>query len=301
MVGQYYYDNDDGRRWPRVAMVSAAALLIAGAGFWVMTKDDAGGPGARSLAQPSSTAPSVRAPTTAGSAAPVAPRAEPATAGAATTVPGRAAGPGPTATPTTTGVAPAVQIAAGPVPGAGYPTSADGTPLPVIVTYDTDVITITGFVPSEAAKERLGTLAVANSKTDARLQNQLVVNPSVPIGVGVRVIELDSVRFPEGSSEILPAHATELERVAAVMAALPNVSVLVIGHADQRGDAAANFAVSAERAAAVVDFLTYLGVSPTRLSSRAVGEADLLTLGDDDTALALNRRTEFILYGVLAE
>lgn len=302
MVGQYYDDIDDGRRWPRVVMVSAAAVLIAGAGVWVVTNDNAGGPGARSLARPTGAATSVPAPTTAGSA-PEAARAEPATVapvGAATTVPGPAAGLGPSAAPTT-GDAPAVQVAAGPVAGPGYPTSADGSPLPVIVTYDTDVITITGFVPSEAAKERLGTLAVANSKTDARLQNQLVVNPSVPLGVGVRVIELDSVRFPAGSSEILPAHATELERVAAVMAVLPNVSVLVIGHADQRGEAAANFAISAERAAAVVDFLTYLGVSPTRLSSRAVGEADLLTLGDDDTALALNRRTEFILYGVLAE
>jgi outer membrane protein OmpA-like peptidoglycan-associated protein len=82
---------------------------------------------------------------------------------------------------------------------------------------------------------------------------------------------------------------------------LPNVTVLVIGHADQRGDDESNHAISAERAEAVVDFLTYLGVSPTRLASRAVGEADLLTLADDNTALALNRRTEFVFYGVLVE
>jgi outer membrane protein OmpA-like peptidoglycan-associated protein len=171
----------------------------------------------------------------------------------------------------------------------------------VIVTYDVDTITLTGFVPSQAAKDRLGELAVANSKTDAQLQNDLVINPAVPIGVGVRVIELNSVRFPEGSSEILPEHGTELERVARVMQALPNVTVLVIGHADQRGDEIANYQISAERAEAVVDFLTSVGVSPTRLSSRAVGEADLLTLADDDTALALNRRTEFVFYGLLIE
>jgi outer membrane protein OmpA-like peptidoglycan-associated protein len=171
----------------------------------------------------------------------------------------------------------------------------------VIVTYDVDTITLTGFVPSQAAKDRLADLAIANSKTDAQLENNLVINPAVPIGVGVRVIELNSVRFPQGSSEILPEHATELERVARVMQALPNVTVLVIGHADQRGDEAENFELSAARAEAVVEFLTYYGVSPTRLSSRAVGEADLLTLDDDDTALALNRRTEFIFYGLLIE
>jgi outer membrane protein OmpA-like peptidoglycan-associated protein len=83
------------------------------------------------------------------------------------------------------------------------------------------------------------------------------------------------------------------------MTALPNVTVLVVGHADQRGDDIANYRLSLDRAQAVVDFLVYIGVSPSRLSARAVGEADLLTLEDDDAALELNRRTEFIFYGLL--
>ena len=41
------------------------------------------------------------------------------------------------------------------------------------------------------------------------------------------------------------------------------------------------------------------GVSPSRLSSRAVGDNDLITLNDDAASLALNRRTEFVLYGLL--
>jgi hypothetical protein len=32
-----------------------------------------------------------------------------------------------------------------------------------------------------------------------------------------------------------------------------------------------------------------------------VGEADLLTLNNDDAALALNRRTEFVFYGLLID
>ena len=85
------------------------------------------------------------------------------------------------------------------------------------------------------------------------------------------------------------------------MQALQNISVLVVGHADQRGDDPTNFALSDERARAVVNYLIYLGISPMRLSSRAAGENDLLTIGDDDAALALNRRTEFIFYGLLIE
>ena len=184
----------------------------------------------------------------------------------------------------------------------GYPTSPDGTPLPIVVIFDTDTITIAGQVPSQAAKDRLAGLAVANSKfPDAELVDNTVINPAVPISIGTRVIELNSARFPEGSAEILPEHALELDRVANIMNALPSISVLVIGHADQRGDDQTNFAISDERARAVVNYLLYLGISPTRLASRAAGETDLLTLADDDTALALNRRTEFIFYGLLIE
>ena len=191
-----------------------------------------------------------------------------------------------------------------PVPNGspGYPTSSDGTPLPLLAVFDTETITLSGQVPSEAARERLGALAIANSQfPDAKVVDNMVVNPAVPISVGVRVLELNSARFPTGTAEILPDHARELDRVVTIMNALPNITVLVIGHADQRGDESRNFAISDERARAVVNYLRFLGISPTRLSSRAAGESDLLTLEEDETALALNRRTEFIFYGLLVE
>ena len=184
----------------------------------------------------------------------------------------------------------------------GYPASPDGTPLPLVVIFDVETITISGQIPSEAARDRLAALAKANSQfPDAEVVDNMVINPAVPLSVGVRVIELNSARFPEGTADILPAHALELDRVVAVMKALPNISVVVVGHADQRGDDIRNFAISDERARAVVNYLLYLGISPTRLSSRAAGESDLLTIADDDAALALNRRTEFIFYGLLIE
>lgn len=183
-----------------------------------------------------------------------------------------------------------------------YPSSPDGAPLPLVVVFDTETITISGQVPSQAAKDRLAALAKANSQfPDAEVIDNMVVNTAVPISLGVRVIELNSARFPEGTPDILPDHARELDRVGNIMNALPNISVLVIGHADQRGDDLTNFAISDERARAVVNYLIYLGIAPARLSSRAAGEADLLMLGDDDASLALNRRTEFIFGGLLIE
>ena len=186
---------------------------------------------------------------------------------------------------------------------AGYDALPDGSPVPVVAIFDVGVVTLNGVVPDQAAVDRLGGLALANSRDPAttRLVNNLIVNPAVPTNVGVRVIELTSTRFPEASAEILLLHAAELNRIVAVMNALPNVSVLVVGHADQRGNEAANFAISEARARSVVNYLASQGIDPSRLSSRAVGEADLLSINNDAASLALNRRTEFIVYGLLLE
>ncbi len=185
---------------------------------------------------------------------------------------------------------------------APYDTLPDGTPAPALALYDVSKITLTGAVPDQAAKDRLQVLAIANAKPGQdTVENFLTINPSVPRHVGVRVLELTSVRFPEGSAEVLPPHALELDRVVSIMNALPNLTVLVIGHADQRGDDLANYVISEERADSVVDYFAGQGIDPSRLSSRAVGATDLLTLNNEPAALALNRRTEFVFYGLLLE
>ena len=197
----------------------------------------------------------------------------------------------PTTTPTPT-TAPTADL--------GYPAASDGSPLPVIVTYDTGKVTLTGAVPSDDARARLLGLAQANSQEpDVEVIDNLFVNAAVPASVGVRVIEMNSARFGEGEAQLIAEHTAQFDRVAAVLTALPHVTVLVIGHADQRGDDQRNRELSENRASTVVDYLTYLEIDPTRLSMRGAGESDLLTLEDDGSALALNRRTEFVFYGVL--
>ena len=212
-------------------------------------------------------------------------------ANASTTTGGAPNGSG---TPTTPATSPSV------APGTPYLTQPDGSPQPVVAIFDTSTITLTGALPSQDVATRLEALALANSQTPATIVNNLIINPGVPLTVGVRVIELNSARFPSGSATILPDHAAELSRVVRVMNALPNVSVLVVGHADQVGPNDANYALSVVRAQAVVNYLIFSGVSPSRISSRGVGTTDLLTNAGDDVSLALNRRTEFIFIGLLA-
>jgi outer membrane protein OmpA-like peptidoglycan-associated protein len=311
--GYYYDDDESASRRRRIMMAGAALVVVVGVGaVWQLRAgSNAGAPAAETGTTASENPTEARSSTTATTTTSPAGGTARTRSTATTSTTVKAQEQSATAATTTVAAAPAsiaasgttpTTIAGAPVSDLGYPTSPDGTPLPVVAIFDTETITITGQVPSEQAKIRLAMLAEVNSQfPDAEVVNNVVVNPAVPLSVGVRVIELNSARFPEASADILPPHAAELDRVVTVMNALPNVTVLVVGHADQRGNDTDNFAISDERARAVVNYLRFLGISPTRLSSRAAGSADLLTEGDDTTSLALNRRTEFIFYGLLVE
>ncbi len=184
---------------------------------------------------------------------------------------------------------------------AGYPTLPDGSPVPVEAVYDGATVTLTGLVPSEAASVRLEALAVAGApEPNTVATNLLEINENVPNTVAARVLSLDSVRFPEASAEITAEHAAELDGTVRTMESLANTTLLVIGHADQRGDDLTNLVLSDERADAMVFYLVSQGIDPSRLSSRGVGENDPISTQDNDAALQLNRRTELIFYGLLA-
>ena len=168
--------------------------------------------------------------------------------------------------------------------------------------YDGPTINVVGWVPSQEKFDQLKALALANSTDPTATVNANVqIDPAVPSSIGVRVIEMNSPRFNAGSADVTFEHGAQLDRVANVLNALPNVTVTVVGHADQVGDEAANYALSEARAVSVVRYLVSKGVDPSRLAARAVGEQDLLADDASDASLALNRRTEFIFYGLLAD
>ncbi len=188
-------------------------------------------------------------------------------------------------------------------PGALSPTYSslpEGSPAPILAVFGSDSVTLKGAVPTAAAKGSLQALAIASSRSPVPVNNLLTIDPTVPVGIGVRFADLTSAQFEPDGAVLSGPHALELDRVVALMNALAGVTALVIGHADQIGSDPHSLSLSAARAAAVVNHLVAKGISPSRLSSRALNDNDLLTLNDDAASLALNRRTEFVLYGLLA-
>jgi peptidoglycan-associated lipoprotein len=93
----------------------------------------------------------------------------------------------------------------------------------------------------------------------------------------------DSAILREPSRRVLSQQAAWLERNR-------DATVLIEGHADERGTREYNLALGARRAEAVRSYLVGLGVAPTRIDTISFGEERPAVAGSNEEAWARNRR-----------
>lgn len=82
-----------------------------------------------------------------------------------------------------------------------------------------------------------------------------------------------------------------LEKQAAWLKSNSGVSVVVEGHADERGTREYNLALGERRANASKDYLVALGISPNRVKTISYGKERPVALGSNEAAWAQNRRS----------
>jgi outer membrane protein OmpA-like peptidoglycan-associated protein len=164
-----------------------------------------------------------------------------------------------------------------------------------------DEITLTGAVPSDVAGDRLLALSRVYRLTEAPIVNNMTIDPEAPADGGFRVVEYNSVHFAGDTNTITPEHAQQLDRIVELMNAFPNTRVHVIGNTDQHGAETRNFVISQRRAEAVVDYLVAQGIDPSRLTTQPAGESNPLSTELSPAADALNRRTDYVIFGLLGD
>jgi OmpA-OmpF porin, OOP family len=100
----------------------------------------------------------------------------------------------------------------------------------------------------------------------------------------------DRLLFDTGKATLQPSSQEQLDNIANILKAYPNVHVKIGGYTDNTGDPVANMALSTERAKNVMDALVSAGIDPSRLSSEGYG--DQFPVGDNSTeeGRAKNRR-----------
>ena len=98
--------------------------------------------------------------------------------------------------------------------------------------------------------------------------------------------------FAVNSSTLRSGLYAELDRVAQVLAAYPQTTILVAGHTDSTGSDEYNMKLSQQRADSVKNALVQRGVDPQRISAVGYGEGQ--PVGDNNTEFGRqqNRRVE---------
>jgi uncharacterized protein YidB (DUF937 family) len=110
----------------------------------------------------------------------------------------------------------------------------------------------------------------------------------------VQALNLMRVYFDTGSATITRDSQEILGKAAeAIRAAPADTRIEVGGHTDNTGDAAANMALSRQRADAVVARLAELGVAPGVLTARGYGQEKPIADNATEDGRASNRRIEF--------
>lgn len=101
--------------------------------------------------------------------------------------------------------------------------------------------------------------------------------------------------FEPNRSALKPAATGVLDKVAVALRNVPNADLRIVGHTDSKGSAAANDALSLDRAASARDWLVARGVSPARIAVAGRGSRDALASNDDEAGRAANRRVEILV------
>ncbi|MGM7283441.1 OmpA family protein [Pseudomonas guariconensis] len=111
----------------------------------------------------------------------------------------------------------------------------------------------------------------------------------------VVTIPVDGSYNPDRPNMLLPMTLGPITRVAKTVETDPKTAVLILGHADTSGAAAANQKLSLERAASVSAIFRLSGLQRDRLTLKGMGSVMPRAANDSAEGRALNRRVEMLL------
>ena len=134
------------------------------------------------------------------------------------------------------------------------------------------------------------------AKELAALENAAV--ETVTDGNGLAAIKVtfaSGILFPKNSSDLSADSKSELKKFATAMKDMTDTDLTIYGHTDNTGTAQVNEKVSAQRAAAVAEYLKSCGIAKDRMKTE--GMSFNMPVADNSTekGRAANRRVEIYI------
>jgi len=103
-------------------------------------------------------------------------------------------------------------------------------------------------------------------------------------------LDMDRMYFDSGSATLRPDATEQLDNVAAILQAYPNVDLVIAGYTDDVGAGTQNKDLSKARADSVKDALVSRNISADRISTRGFGEQNAAADNSTEAGRARNRR-----------
>ena len=132
---------------------------------------------------------------------------------------------------------------------------------------------------------------------ESGIENQLatfIADSSKPVDK-TTWFNFDRLTFDTGKATLQSSSQEQLDNVAAILKAYPNVHVKVGGYTDNSGKAAANLKLSDDRAKNVMDALVAGGIDKARLEAKGYGDAHPVASNDTEEGRAQNRRISLLV------
>lgn len=144
----------------------------------------------------------------------------------------------------------------------------------------------TADIPEEVVSEPVTTSVPSVEVTEELPEDLLLLNERG---------YLEDVFFDTDRYDLTPEAREKLAANSSWLQRYPSVKILVEGHCDERNTREYNLALGERRAAAVRDYLVFLGATPDRIQTISYGEERPFAEGSTEDAWALNRRAHFVI------
>lgn len=103
-------------------------------------------------------------------------------------------------------------------------------------------------------------------------------------------LPMKSVYFDYDKSLLKPEGKAAIQRNVEFLKEHPSARILIEGNCDERGTNEYNLALGERRAASVMKYMTDLGISASRITTKSLGEERPVALGHNESSWWQNRR-----------
>lgn len=131
--------------------------------------------------------------------------------------------------------------------------------------------------------------------TDSTIGKPQKLNLSIDSIKPGSTYKINNINYKTNSADLTPESKMIVEEFAQYLKDNPDIKIEIHGHTDNDGAAAANLALSTDRAFTVYDVLQQNGISKSRMSYKGFGGTKPIASNTSEKGKAQNRRTEFVV------